>query len=85
MKSNAIVYAKDLATVGIGAGQMSRVDSSRIAAHKAEEAARAAGLTESLAEGLGRRLRRFLPLRRRTAGGGGGGRDGGHPAGRLDQ
>ncbi|HLH11312.1 MAG TPA: bifunctional phosphoribosylaminoimidazolecarboxamide formyltransferase/IMP cyclohydrolase [Methylovirgula sp.] len=51
VKSNAIVYAKDGATVGIGAGQMSRVDSSRIAAQKAEEAARAAGLTESLAKG----------------------------------
>jgi phosphoribosylaminoimidazolecarboxamide formyltransferase/IMP cyclohydrolase len=50
-KSNAIVYAKDLATVGIGAGQMSRVDSSRIAAHKAGEAAQAAGLAESLAKG----------------------------------
>jgi phosphoribosylaminoimidazolecarboxamide formyltransferase/IMP cyclohydrolase len=51
VKSNAIVYAKDLATVGIGAGQMSRVDSSRIAAWKAAEAARAAGLAESLAKG----------------------------------
>jgi phosphoribosylaminoimidazolecarboxamide formyltransferase/IMP cyclohydrolase len=51
VKSNAIVYAKDLATVGVGAGQMSRVDSSRIAAHKAGEAAQAAGLAESLAKG----------------------------------
>jgi phosphoribosylaminoimidazolecarboxamide formyltransferase/IMP cyclohydrolase len=51
VKSNAIVYAKDGATVGIGAGQMSRVDSSRIAAWKAEEAAKAAGLPESLARG----------------------------------
>lgn len=51
VKSNAIVYAKDLATVGIGAGQMSRVDSSRTAAHKAGEAAQAAGLGESLAKG----------------------------------
>ena len=42
VKSNAIVYAKDGATVGIGAGQMSRVDSSRIAAWKAEEAGKAA-------------------------------------------
>ena len=38
VKSNAIVYARDGATVGIGAGQMSRVDSSRIAAWKAREA-----------------------------------------------
>ena len=51
VKSNAIVYAKDLATVGIGAGQMSRVDSSRIAAWKAAEAAKAASLSESLAKG----------------------------------
>jgi phosphoribosylaminoimidazolecarboxamide formyltransferase/IMP cyclohydrolase len=51
VKSNAIVYAKNGATVGIGAGQMSRVDSSRIAAWKAGEAARNAGLTESLAKG----------------------------------
>jgi phosphoribosylaminoimidazolecarboxamide formyltransferase / IMP cyclohydrolase len=36
VKSNAIVYAKDRATIGIGAGQMSRVNSSRIAAIKAE-------------------------------------------------
>jgi phosphoribosylaminoimidazolecarboxamide formyltransferase / IMP cyclohydrolase len=51
VKSNAIVYAKDGATVGIGAGQMSRVDSSRIAAWKAAEAANAAGRAESLAVG----------------------------------
>jgi phosphoribosylaminoimidazolecarboxamide formyltransferase/IMP cyclohydrolase len=51
VKSNAIVYAKDGATVGIGAGQMSRVDSARIAAIKATDAARAAGLPQSLAQG----------------------------------
>ena len=51
VKSNAIVYAKDGATVGIGAGQMSRVDSSRIAAWKAAEAAKAAGAPDSLARG----------------------------------
>ena len=51
VKSNAIVYAREGATVGIGAGQMSRVDSSRIAAWKAAEAARSAGLSESLAKG----------------------------------
>jgi phosphoribosylaminoimidazolecarboxamide formyltransferase/IMP cyclohydrolase len=51
VKSNAIVYVKDEATVGIGAGQMSRVDSSRIAAHKSADAARAAGLAEPLAKG----------------------------------
>ncbi|HIM71484.1 MAG TPA: bifunctional phosphoribosylaminoimidazolecarboxamide formyltransferase/IMP cyclohydrolase [Alphaproteobacteria bacterium] len=43
VKSNAIVYAKGCATIGIGAGQMSRVDSSRIAAWKAQEAAKAVG------------------------------------------
>ncbi len=51
VKSNAIVYAKHGATVGIGAGQMSRVDSSRIAAWKAGEAASAAGLDEPLTKG----------------------------------
>ena len=51
VKSNAIVYAKDGATVGIGAGQMSRVDSSRIAARKSAEAAAAAGLAAPLAQG----------------------------------
>ncbi len=43
VKSNAIVYAKDGATAGIGAGQMSRLDSARIAAQKARDAAAAAG------------------------------------------
>ena len=51
VKSNAIVYARDGATVGIGAGQMSRVDSARIAAWKSLEAAKAAGLSEPLAKG----------------------------------
>lgn len=51
VKSNAIVYAKALATVGIGAGQMSRVDSTRIAARKAEDMAAALGLAESPARG----------------------------------
>jgi phosphoribosylaminoimidazolecarboxamide formyltransferase/IMP cyclohydrolase len=51
VKSNAIVYAKDGAVAGIGAGQMSRLDSAIIAARKAAEAARAAGLAGSLATG----------------------------------
>jgi phosphoribosylaminoimidazolecarboxamide formyltransferase/IMP cyclohydrolase len=51
VKSNAVVYARDGATVGIGAGQMSRVDSARIAALKAADAARAAGETEPLTRG----------------------------------
>ena len=51
VKSNAIVYAKDGATAGVGAGQMSRVDSAMIAARKAEEAGEMAGLGHSLAKG----------------------------------
>ncbi len=51
VKSNTIVYAKDRATVGIGAGQMSRVDAARIAARKAQDAAQEAGLTEPLTRG----------------------------------
>ena len=51
VKSNAIVYAKGGATTGIGAGQMSRVDSARIAAWKGEAAAQAAGLDEPLTRG----------------------------------
>jgi len=51
VKSNTIVYAKDSATVGIGAGQMSRVDAARIAAHKAVDAAQAAGLAEPATKG----------------------------------
>ena len=51
VKSNAIIYAKNGATVGIGAGQMSRVDSARIAAWKAQEAAKEAGLPAPLTNG----------------------------------
>jgi phosphoribosylaminoimidazolecarboxamide formyltransferase / IMP cyclohydrolase len=51
VKSNAIVYAKAGATVGIGAGQMSRVDSARIAAWKSAEAAKQASEPEPLAKG----------------------------------
>jgi phosphoribosylaminoimidazolecarboxamide formyltransferase/IMP cyclohydrolase len=51
VKSNTIVYAKDGATAGIGAGQMSRIDAARIAARKAEDAARSAGLKEPLTKG----------------------------------
>jgi len=51
VKSNAIVYAKDLATVGVGAGQMSRVDSARIAAWKAQAAAKELGLDDPLTKG----------------------------------
>ena len=51
VKSNTIIYAKDLATVGIGAGQMSRVDSARIAARKAEDAAKELKLSAPLTKG----------------------------------
>ena len=51
VKSNTIVYAKDRATVGIGAGQMSRIDAARIAARKAEDAAKEAKLPASLTKG----------------------------------
>jgi phosphoribosylaminoimidazolecarboxamide formyltransferase/IMP cyclohydrolase len=51
VKSNAVIYVRDGATVGIGAGQMSRVDSSRVAAQKSLEAATAAGLAEPLTKG----------------------------------
>ena len=51
VKSNTIVYAKDRATVGIGAGQMSRIDSARIAARKAQDAAQELGLSAPLTKG----------------------------------
>jgi phosphoribosylaminoimidazolecarboxamide formyltransferase / IMP cyclohydrolase len=62
VKSNAIVFAKDGATVGIGAGQMSRVDSARIAAWKAEAAAKAAGLPEPLTKGSVAASDAFFPF-----------------------
>lgn len=51
VKSNAIVYVKDGAAVGVGAGQMSRLDSSRIAARKAVDAAEACGASAPLTQG----------------------------------
>ena len=51
VKSNAIIYAKNGATVGIGAGQMSRIDAARIAVRKSEDAARAAGHAVPLVHG----------------------------------
>lgn len=62
VKSNAIVYAKDAATVGIGAGQPSRVDSARIGAWKSEEAAKAAGLDVPLARGSVAASDAFFPF-----------------------
>jgi phosphoribosylaminoimidazolecarboxamide formyltransferase/IMP cyclohydrolase len=62
VKSNAIVYAKAGATVGIGAGQMSRVDSARIAAWKAGEAAKAAGQEKPLTIGSVAASDAFFPF-----------------------
>jgi phosphoribosylaminoimidazolecarboxamide formyltransferase/IMP cyclohydrolase len=50
VKSNTIVYAKNRATVGVGAGQMSRIDAARIAARKAEDAAKELKLAAPLAK-----------------------------------
>jgi phosphoribosylaminoimidazolecarboxamide formyltransferase/IMP cyclohydrolase len=62
VKSNTIVYAKDLATVGIGAGQMSRVDSARIAARKAQDAATELKLKEPLTKGSAVASDAFFPF-----------------------
>lgn len=62
VKSNAIVYAKDGQTAGIGAGQMNRRDSARIAALRAAEAAEAAGLAQSLAKGAACASEAFFPF-----------------------
>ncbi len=62
VKSNAIVYAKDGATVGVGAGQMSRLDSALIAAKKAERMAEALGLPQSLAKGSAVASDAFFPF-----------------------
>lgn len=62
VKSNAVVYAKNGQTAGIGAGQMSRVDSARIAASKAEDAAKAMGLSEPLTRGSAVASEAFLPF-----------------------
>jgi phosphoribosylaminoimidazolecarboxamide formyltransferase / IMP cyclohydrolase len=62
VKSNAIVYAKGAATVGIGAGQMSRVDAARIARQKAEDAARAAGLGAPATQGSVAASDAFFPF-----------------------
>ena len=62
VKSNAIVYVKDGATVGVGAGQMSRVDSALIAAKKAERMAEALGLPEPLTKGSAVASDAFFPF-----------------------
>ncbi|MFD1881923.1 bifunctional phosphoribosylaminoimidazolecarboxamide formyltransferase/IMP cyclohydrolase [Paracoccus pacificus] len=62
VKSNAIVYARDLATVGIGAGQMSRVDSTRIGRRKSEDMAEVLGLREPLTVGAAVASDAFFPF-----------------------
>ena len=62
VKSNAIVYAKDGATVGVGAGQMSRVDAARIAARKAEDMAETLGLPEVPTRGCVAASDAFFPF-----------------------
>ncbi len=62
VKSNAVVYAKDGQTAGIGAGQMSRIDSARIAGIKAEEAARAMGWAEPMTKGSAVASEAFFPF-----------------------
>ena len=62
VKSNAIIYAKEGSTAGIGAGQMSRVDSARIAAIKAKDAAKVAGWTSPRTIGSSAASEAFFPF-----------------------
>jgi phosphoribosylaminoimidazolecarboxamide formyltransferase / IMP cyclohydrolase len=62
VKSNTIVYARDGQTAGIGAGQMSRMDSARIAAQKAREAQAAAGWPEPMTKGSAAASDAFFPF-----------------------
>jgi phosphoribosylaminoimidazolecarboxamide formyltransferase/IMP cyclohydrolase len=62
VKSNAIIYVKDGATVGIGAGQMSRVDSTRIAARKAQDMAEVLRLDAPLTLGSAVASDAFFPF-----------------------
>jgi phosphoribosylaminoimidazolecarboxamide formyltransferase/IMP cyclohydrolase len=62
VKSNTIVYVKDGSTAGIGAGQMSRVDSARIAALKAQDAAKAAGWAQPRTIGSAAASDAFFPF-----------------------
>lgn len=62
VKSNAIIYVKDRSTAGIGAGQMSRIDSARIAARKAEDAREAAGWDAPRTQGCACASDAFFPF-----------------------
>jgi phosphoribosylaminoimidazolecarboxamide formyltransferase/IMP cyclohydrolase len=62
VKSNTIVYAKDSATVGIGAGQMSRIDAAHLAARKGEDAGKKAGRREPATKGSVAASDAFFPF-----------------------
>ena len=83
VKSNAIVYARDGATVGIGAGQMSRVEFLPHRRLEGRGSREGRGPARDPRARLGGRLRRLLPLRRRPSGRGRGRRHRGDPARRL--
>ena len=83
VKSNAIVYARDGATVGIGAGQMSRVDSSRAGGAQGRGRGARGGIGDVADAGKRRRVGRVFPFRRWPARRGRGGRGGDHSARRI--
>ena len=83
VKSNAIVYARDGATVGIGAGQMSRVEFGAPCRAQGRGGGGDRGLARAAHPRLGRRLRRLLSVRRRPYCDDRGRRDCSHPAGRI--
>ena len=83
VKSNAIVYAKDGATVGIGAGQMSRVDSAQNRGDQSHRCRKSRRPTGKPYARICRRLGCVFSLRRRLAGCRGSGRDGGHSTWRI--
>ena len=82
VKSNAIVFAKEGATVGIGAGQMSRLEFGQDCRRQGERGGDAVGRSRRQAEGQRACLGRLLSVRRRSAGGAGCRGHGGDPAGR---
>ena len=82
VRSNAIVLAKDGATIGIGAGQMSRVDSVRLAVEKCREAR--GEDADALLAGSAVASDAFFPFADGPAGGDRGRRDRGDPARRLE-
>ncbi len=84
VKSNAIVYVKDGATAGIGAGQMNRLESARNRRLEGKACGRESGLACAAHDRLGGRVRRLLPVRRRAIGRGGSRSDGSHSAWRFD-